>query len=48
MNDSIPDARAGAHTEITLRIPEELARHPGTYTLDDLERERRDRRRLGF
>jgi hypothetical protein len=99
MDDSIPDPRAGAYTEITVRIPDELARHLGTageverrvleaialdefkrghlnraelrrllgfgtrmkldeflaahgvfgtYTLDDLERERRDLQRLGF
>ncbi len=99
MDDSIPDPRASACMEITVRIPGELARHLGTageverrvletialdefkrghlsqaelrrllgfgtrmkldeflkahdvyepYTLDDLERERRDLQRLGF
>jgi hypothetical protein len=36
MDDRISDPRAGAYTEITVR------------TLDDLERERRDRQWLGF
>ena len=99
MDDSIPDRRGGAYTEITVRIPDDLARRLGTvgeierralealaleefklghltkpelrrllgfgtrmkldeflkahyvyepYTLDDLERERRDLQRLGF
>ncbi len=29
MDDSILDARAGSYTEITLRVPDELARHLG-------------------
>ena len=99
MDDSIPDPRGGPCTEITVRIPDDLARRLGTgseierrvlealaleefkqghltkpelrrllgfstrmkldeflkahdvyepYTLDDLERERRDLQRLGF
>ncbi len=99
MDDSLPDPRADAYTEITVRVPGELARHLGKageierrvlealaleefklghltkpelrrllgfgtrmkldeflkahdvyepYTLDDLERERRDLQRLGF
>jgi Uncharacterised protein family (UPF0175) len=30
MDDSIPDPRAGAYTEITVRIPDDLARRLGT------------------
>jgi hypothetical protein len=99
MDESIPDPRGDAYTEITVRIPDDLARRLGTvaeierralealaleefklghltkpelrrllgfgtrmrldeflkahdvyepYTLDDLERERRDLQRLGF
>lgn len=99
MDDSIADPRAEAYTEITVRIPDDLARRLGTgaqlerrvlealaldefkqshlskpelrrllgfgtrmkldeflkahavyepYTLEDLERERRDLQRLGF
>jgi hypothetical protein len=99
MNESIPDPSGGGYTEITLRIPDDLARQLGTvgeierrvlealaleefklghltkpelrrllgfgtrmkldeflkahdvyepYTLEDLERERRDLQRLGF
>jgi uncharacterized protein UPF0175 len=99
MDEGIPDPRASGYTEITVRLPEELARRLGSggkverrvlealaleeftlghlskpelrrllgfgtrmkldeflkahdiyepYTLDDLERERRDLQRLGF
>ena len=99
MDDSIPDPRSGAYTEITVRIPDDLARRLGTggeverrvlealaldefklghlsraelrrllgfdtrakldefltahevfgtYTPEDLERDRRDLQRLGF
>ena len=30
MDDSIPDPRGGAYTEITVRIPDDLARRLGT------------------
>jgi hypothetical protein len=36
MDDSIPDPRAGAYTEITVRIPDDLARRLGT--VDEIER----------
>jgi hypothetical protein len=36
MDDSIPDPSGGAYTEITVRIPDELARRLGT--VDEIER----------